>query len=180
MIHNKAELEDFLHTLIVVISGKIVIWDKQNAARPQKPYLCIQHISSTHNGFAEIQPTDGDNVTVKTIVTFGYQLDYYGNNAVDELQNIERRLSFPTIVDQCAANNVTISATNYGQDGSRLLDSLKWEERAFIDFDATTTILEQDLTYYIAEAVIDGYGDVELPPVTKFGGVIKRKRRKTR
>ena len=149
MITDKPELEKFLQGLIAKIAGKTCIWHNQNAPRPQKPYLCIQHISSNHVGMSEIHGPVADDAEISAVVKYGYQLDYYGANAVDELQKIERRFSFPSIVDACYAEGVSISETAYGEEDARLLDNLTYEERAFIEIAATITVTELDKTYSI-------------------------------
>lgn len=126
------ESKEFIRSLIEQLCGAAVIYEKQNAPRPELPYVGIQVISHGKKGFDDKNGIDGNILySGERYVSIG--ISYYGQDAMAKLNEAKNLLETETITDKCFAQGIAIYDLGEVADLTELMDSQKWEERAHLD-----------------------------------------------
>lgn len=155
------ELEDFLQALITDLTGKTVIWAKQNAPKPKKPYITLRLFALRTEGMDEVLVVGSGELLVQGHRAVTLEVEWYGAGAMDGLTALEQSLYRPTVIDRCVAGGVAFFDAQEVQELTGLLDGKFWEERASIDFSLRFTRSTADSPGYIETVTINDTIQIE-------------------
>lgn len=155
-----SELGTFLQKLVSDLSGKLVIFQQQNAPKPGKPYLAIRLFAFRGIGMDEYLP----GVQVGEQIVSGprevtLEIHWVGDGGIDGLHHLEQSMWRQTTVDRCFASGVSVFHSENIQDISGLMDGVDWEKRYSLDLQVRLTQQTIDNPGVIEEVNIDAFGD---------------------
>lgn len=149
-------LADALHSLVVDLTGKTAIWERQDAPRPKKPYLTMRLFSLRESGMDEIRKTaTAGEVEIIGPREITCSIQWFGPGALNGLAKLSQSFQRPTIVDRCASLGFAVFSVESVQDVGITLDS-RWEERAALDVHVRYMQSVTDTPGYIHDVAIDG------------------------
>lgn len=132
-----------------------IIFAEQAEARPQKPYCTLKLISGPVRVGHDIERVSQDEfVEVAGVREFVYSINYYGENALQELSRLQTSFQFPTarelflqvgmvyVQDEAAPRDLTILQEN------------KFESRAQMDVRFRANGSLKDLDREVIETAI--------------------------
>lgn len=150
-------LANALHSLVVDLTGKTAIWEKQDAPRPRSPYLTMRLFSLRGSGgMDELRRTaTAGEIEVVGPREITCSIQWFGPGAIDGLAKLSQAFQRPTIVDRCASLGFAVFSVEAVQDVGITLDS-RWEERAALDVHVRYMQSVTDAPGYIHDVTIDG------------------------
>jgi hypothetical protein len=119
-----------------------VIFDRQNAVRPPKPYATVRRITEPRIGRELVTTTDevlgsGVKECVESKRRSSFSINFYGAGSFTYAEKLELSKSEPAVLDWLWTNRLTLERPLTGiRDLTAVLDT-EWEERANQDWSIT-------------------------------------------
>ena len=157
------DFENTLHAMVVALTGKVAIWEKQNGPKPKKPYLTMRLSSLRRVGLDEQRRTaTAGEVEVVGPREVTLSLQWLGENSMGGLTDLGQALQKPTIADKCMAAGFAVFDVDAVQELGAL-SGTTWEERAALDLYVRIMLSTTDAPGYIHDVTIAAE---YLPPAT--------------
>lgn len=159
------DFENTLHAMVVALTGKVAIWEKQNGPKPKKPYLTMRLSALRGVGMDEQRRT----ATAGELEIIGprevtLSLQWLGEGSTGGLTDLGQALQKPTIADKCMKSGFAVFNVDAVQELGAL-SGTTWEERAALDLYVRIMLSSVDVPGYIAKMIVEGkYNQAASPP----------------
>lgn len=154
----RTEDKEFIQALISDILGlprNSVIWAFPNAPRPPKPYAVLQLYSFKREAQEDVVYKGEEDFDVKVPVAGALRIQFLGDEAVDRLEYLVRKLEAPTIADRCHAQGIAFFDAGNVTDIESLLSKQTYEPRASVDVSVRYTSVIADDIHTIARVKVE-------------------------
>lgn len=148
------DFENTLHAMVVALTGKVAILEKQNGPKPKKPYLTMRLSSLRRVGMDEQRRTaTAGEVEIVGPREMTLSLQWFGDGAMAGLTDLAQALQKPTVVDRCMSAGFAVFDVDAVQELGAL-SGTTWEERAVLDMYVRIMLSTTDTPGYIHDVTI--------------------------
>jgi hypothetical protein len=162
----RTDLYALFQPLTGLTSAK-VIWQDLNAPRPTLPYLAMKVMSQRAVNYDYYKDPDANGIqTVQGDRELTFNIQYLGDNSVENLEMIVDKLRLQTIIDKFMAAKYVAFRTAQVADISALLDKAQIEPRASLDIFIRTKKYQTDDVGLIDTVSIAASDDSSAGPYT--------------
>ena len=156
--------ELFFQAIQAIVQPSQLIYDRQNAPRPTKPYVTLRVRAIDHPTNAVVHSMDGyGEATMVEQVMFRMDLNFFGKGAMAAASRASSLFRYHTQIQAAHELGLAYSTTTPPTDLSLLLGN-QFEERAMIEVNGYAIASGLDLLGLIESVEIEGtlqFGDDE-------------------